>query len=41
MSLINDDSKKILANFLDEYQKLKIINKRKEECLPEINQFCF
>ena len=31
MSLINDDAKKILTNFLDEYQKLKIINKENLE----------
>ena len=31
ISLINDDAKKILTNFLDEYQKLKIINKENLE----------
>ena len=31
LNLINDDAKKILANFLDEYQKLKIINKENLE----------
>ena len=31
LSLINDEAKKILDNFLDEYQKLKIINKENLE----------
>ena len=31
ISLINDDAKKILANFIDEYQKLEIINKENLE----------